>query len=169
MKATHLELAQQRQTAPDPEVLRDAERACSMSNKALHKLQLMVQVRVVCEHLAFQDCILLLQCLSFPVFVQQSMQHTRPGAFFVDHRVHPLGNAGRGNPNTYLRMYLTMTHHHPVFFSQGSRTKNIHKVGMEAQNTTVILKSMFVWYGATKRKSSLIYKYFQLALHISMT
>ena len=63
MKDIHQALAgiQQRQTAPDPEVLRNAEWAYSMNNKALHELKLMVPVWVVFEHLASQDCILLLQ------------------------------------------------------------------------------------------------------------
>ena len=90
VKVIYLELAgaQQRQTAPDPEVLRDAERACSMNNKALHELLLMVPVRVVFEHLVFQDCILLLQCLLFPVFVQQCSTPGQAISLLVTASIH---------------------------------------------------------------------------------
>ena len=154
MKAIHLELAgaQQRQTAPDPEVLRDAERTWSMNNKALHKLQLMVvPFRVVFEHLAFQDCILLLQCLLFPVFVQQCSTPGQAFSLLITASIH-WAMQGKAKPTL---MYLTMTHHHPVFLSRGSRTeKNTrsrwrHKILLSSCCST---KSMFVLYGATKKK-----------------
>ena len=144
VKAIHLELAgaQQRQTAPDPEVLRDAERACSMNNKALHELQLMVPVRVVCEFLAFQDCILLPQCSLFPVFVQQWSTPGQAISLLITSSIHQ-AMQGKATPT---HMYWTMTLP-PRIFLAGEQSRKKHKIEMEVPHTNT--KPRFVLYGAT--------------------